>query len=185
MAGAAQLLRAGFDAEHRGELDAAAALYRQALGVQPRMLEAHVDLAGLLWRLQDFEGSLAHAREAVAIAPEHPYAQRIAGTALLNLNRVAEAELHLRRALQLQPGFPSAQLDLAFTLLLAGRLAEGWDWFGRRWGDGGITRPDFYRPTHEWPGPSVPLQGQSIAVYGEQGRGDVLQFLRYVPMLQS
>lgn len=185
MTAAAQLLRAGFDAEHREALDTAAALYRQALAAQPRMLEAHVNLAGLLWRLEDFDGSLAHANEALALAPEHPYAQRIAGTALMNLNRLDAAERHLRRALQLQPAYPAAQLDLAFTLLGAGRLAEGWEWFGRRWGEGGLSRPAFYRPTHEWPGPGVPLHGQAIAVYGEQGRGDVLQFLRYVPMLQA
>ena len=185
MSAAAQLLRAGYDAEHRGEIDDAAALYRQAVTAQPRMLEAHVNLAGLLWRLEDFDGSLAHAQEALAIAPEHPYAQRIAGTALMNLNRLEAAEQHLRRALQLQPAYPAAQLDLAFALLLAGRLAEGWEWFGRRWGEGGLSRPHFYRAAHEWPGPHVPLQGQAIAVYGEQGRGDVLQFLRYVPMLQS
>jgi hypothetical protein len=182
---AADLLRAGFEAEQRGELEAAAGLYRQALAAQPRMLEAHVNLAGLAWRLEDFEATLAHAQEALAIAPTHAYAQRIAGTAYLNLNRVAEAEQHLRRALQLQPDYPAARLDLAFTLLLAGRLEEGWQWFAQRWGEGGLPRPEFYRPAREWPGPAVPLEGEAIAVYGEQGRGDVLQFLRYIPRLQA
>lgn len=182
---AANLLHAAFCEENTGGIEAAAALYRQALSVQPDLLEAHVDLAGVLWRLEDFEGSLRHAQSAVQIAPANAFAQRILGTALLNLNRLGEAERQLRRALDLQPGFAMAELDLAFTLLLAGRLQEGWPPYEARWRDGRVGRPAFFQPAREWPGPQVPLAGQSIAVYGEQGSGDVLQCLRFLPQLQS
>jgi tetratricopeptide (TPR) repeat protein len=182
----ANLLHAGFCREHVGDIDAAAALYREAIALQPDLLEAHVDLSGVLWRLEDFAGALAHARTAVGLAPQHAYAQRILGTSLLHLNRLAEAEHHLRRALELQPELLLAQLDLAFTLLLAGRLAEGWPLYELRWRDAErMQRPAFWRPQSEWPGPSVPLAGRAIAVYAEQGLGDVLQFLRYVPLLQA
>jgi hypothetical protein len=139
----------------------------------------------VLWRAGDFEGSLAAARRAVELAPRHPYAQRILGTALFNLNRLEEAERHLRLALQLQPGFAPAQMDLAFTLLLAGRWEEGWALYEERWRGGRVKRPPFHRAAHEWPGPTVPLAGKTVAVYGEQGRGDILQFLRYLPRLQA
>lgn len=182
---AANLLHAGFCEEQAGQVEAAAALYRAALAVAPALLEAHVDLAGVLWRLEDFDGSLAHAQRAVEIAPENPYAQRILGSALLNLNRLEEAERALRRALALQPGFALAELDLAFTLLLAGRLEEGWPLYEARWRDGRLPRPAFWRAASEWPGPSVPPAGLSIGVYGEQGWGDVLQCLRWLPQLQA
>jgi tetratricopeptide (TPR) repeat protein len=184
--GAANLLHAGFCQEQAGDIDAAAALYREALQVEPALMEAEVDLAGVLWRLEDFQGSLAHAQRAVELAPNHAYTQRILGTALLNLNRLDEAEQHLRRALQLQPGLRLAQLDLAFVLLLAGRLPEGWQLYETRWQDRErLQRPHFYRPESEWPGPSVDIAGKAIAVYAEQGLGDVLQCLRYLPMLQA
>jgi tetratricopeptide (TPR) repeat protein len=182
---APNLLHAGFCEENNGDAQAAAALYREALSVQPDLLEAHVDLAGVLWRLEDFEGSLRHARQAVDIAPRNAHAQRILGTALLNLNRLDEADRQLRHALELQPGFAMAELDLAFTLLLAGRLPEGWQHYEARWRDGRVARPPFFQPGREWPGPQVPLAGQSIAVYGEQGWGDVLQCLRFLPQLQA
>jgi hypothetical protein len=146
---------------------------------------AHVNRAGVSWRVGDFEGALAHARAAVELAPRHPCAQRILGTALLQLNRLHEAETHLRRALQLQPDFVLAQLDLALVLLLAGRLQEAWPLWQQRWRDPRLLRPDSFRPEREWPGPSVSVQGRSIAVHGEQGRGDVLQCLRYLPRLQA
>jgi tetratricopeptide (TPR) repeat protein len=183
---AANLLHAGFCREQIGDIDSAAVLYRSALDLEPALLEAHVDLSGVLWRLEDFEGALAHARRAVELAPQHPYALRILGTSLLHLNQLEQAEWHLRRALDLLPGFPLAQLDLAFTLLLAGRLPEGWSWYEHRWRDASrLQRPGFWQADSEWRGPAMQLQGKSIAVYAEQGLGDVLQFLRYVPRLQS
>lgn len=183
---APNLLHAGFCQEHAGVLATAIALYRESLALDPALMEAHVDLAGVLWRVEDFEGTLAHARRAVELAPAHAYSQRILGMALLQWNRLDEAEQHLRRALELQPDFALARLDLAFTLLLAGRLAEGWTLYEGRWADTARSvRPHFYRPEAEWPGPAVPLAGKAVAVYAEQGWGDVLQFLRYLPPLQQ
>jgi len=181
------LLHYGFCLEHAGTLEEAATRYREALAQRPDFLEAHVDLAGVLWRLEDFEGALVHARKAVELGPQHPYAVRVLGTALLNLNRVDEAEQQLRRALELQPGFPLAEIDLAFGLLLAGRLQEGWAMYARRWRDTErMRRPSFFDAQLEWQGPRAqPLRGKRIGVYAEQGLGDVIQFIRYVPLMQA
>ena len=183
----ATLLHYGFCLEHVGRLEEGVARYREAIAQEPDFLEAHVDLAGALWRLADFEGALAHAQKAVEIAPHHPYAVRVLGTALLNLNRLDEAEQRLRRALELKPGFALAEMDLGFCLLLAGRLQEGWALYARRWQDEErMRRPAFFAPQLEWKGPrEQPLKGKRIGVYAEQGLGDVIQFIRYVPLMQQ
>lgn len=180
------VLHYGFCLEQTGELEPCIARYREAIELNPNFLEAHVDLAGVLWRLGDFEGALTHAWKAVNIDPDHPFAVRILGAALLNLNRLEEAEVQLRRALELKPGFHLAELDLAFTLLQDGRLHEGWRYYAKRWKDvDRIQRPAFWHHDLEWQGPSVqPPQGKRIAIYAEQGLGDVIQFIRYVTLLQ-
>ena len=182
----ATLLHYGFCLEQTGAVEAAARRYREAIGQDPSFLEAHVDLSGVLWRLEDFDGAMAHALKAVELAPDHPYAVRILGTALLNLNRVEEAQARLRRALELQPGFSLAELDLAFTLLLAGRFEEGWAMYAHRWRDSDrMKRPAFFREEMEWKGPGEQaLEGKHVVVYAEQGLGDVIQFIRYVPLMQ-
>jgi tetratricopeptide (TPR) repeat protein len=183
----ATLLHYGFCLEHTGDLDAAVARYREAIAQEPDFMEAHVDLAGVLWRVQDHAGALSHARRAVEIAPQHPYAVRILGTALLHLNQLDEAQAQLRRALELQPGFPLAAVDLSLALLLAGQLQEGWAQYSARWSDAvRMARPRFYDPALEWQGPQrQPLQGKRIIVYAEQGLGDVIHFIRYVALLQA
>jgi tetratricopeptide (TPR) repeat protein len=181
------LLNYGFCLEHTGAVERAVGMYRKALERKPDFMEAHVDLSGVLWRIEDFHGALAHARKAAEAAPENAYAVRILGTGYLNLNQLDEAERHLRRALGLQPEFTLAELDLAFTLLLAGRLEEGWPMYARRWRDTErMVRPQFYNEQLEWQGPAVqPAKGKRIAVYAEQGLGDVIQFIRYVRDLQA
>ncbi len=183
----ATLLHYGFCLEQTGALDDAVRLYREAIALEPDFMEAHVDLAGVLWRVQDHAGALAHAQRAEALAPLHPYAVRIVGTALLHLNRLPEAEAQLRRALQLQPGFNLAQVDLALTLLLAGKLRDGWALYHQRWQDGArMPRPAFFNPALEWQGPArQPVRGKRVLVYAEQGLGDVIHFIRYVPVLQA
>lgn len=183
----AVLLNHGFCLEHAGAVEKSVALYRQALAARPDFMEAHVDLAGVLWRVEDFEGALAHARKAVDLAPGNAHAVRMLGTAHLNLNRLDAAQAHLRRALELLPGFPLAEIDLAFTLLLAGNLEDGWKFYARRWRDTGrMKRPAFHDPELEWKGRvAQPLQGRRIAVYAEQGLGDVIQFIRYVRELRA
>ncbi len=183
----ATLLHYGYCLEHTGDLDGAVRLYREAIAQEPDFMEAHVDLAGVLWRIEDHAGALVHAQRAAALAPQHPYAVRILGTALLHLNRLDEAQAQLRRALQLQPDFALAAVDLSLTLLLAGQLKEGWAQYSARWTDTvRMARPVFHDPALEWQGPQrQPLKGRRIIVYAEQGLGDVIHFIRYVPLLQA
>lgn len=183
----ATVLHHAFSLEQTGAIDEAIPLYREALELHPDFMEAHVNLAGVLWRVGDYDGAEAHARSAVALAPDHPYAVRILGTALLHQSRPAEAEAVLRRALLLQPGFALASIDLALAQLLAGNMDEGWASYHQRWADTQrMVRPAFFRPDREWQGPQrQPLRGQRVLVYAEQGLGDVIQFIRYVPLLQA
>lgn len=183
----ATVLHHPFCLEQTGAIDEAIAGYREALALYPGFMEAHVNLAGVLWRVGDYDGAEAHARSAVALAPDNPHAVRILGTALLHQSRPAEAEAALRRALQLKPGFALASIDLALTQLLAGNMDEGWATYHQRWADTErMQRPAFFQPALEWQGPQrQPLKGLRVLVYAEQGLGDVIQFIRYVPLLQA
>lgn len=59
------------------------------------------------------EEALACFRSAVDLAPDSPEAHGALGSALLALDRAAEAAPHVERAAALAPSLPSAQFDLA------------------------------------------------------------------------
>ena len=71
--------------------------------------------------------------------------------------------------------------------MLAGELEPGWKLYAQRWKAADrMKRPRFFNAELEWKGPlAQPPQGKRIAVYAEQGLGDVIQFIRYAPLLQQ
>jgi FkbM family methyltransferase len=73
--------------------------------------------------------------------------------------------------------------EYALTLLTAGRLAEGWSYYECRWSKEPFLslRPGFHTPV--WAGQD--LRGKTILLRAEQGFGDSIQFIRYVPQVKA
>jgi SAM-dependent methyltransferase len=90
-----------------------------------------------------------------------------------------EAGACYERALELQPDFEAARFNRSILRLLEGDLARGWPDYERR--------KQLHSPRHfrqpQWRG--EPFEGGRILLHAEQGLGDTLQFLRYVPMVQA
>ena len=94
-----------------------------------------------------------------------------------------EAAVRLyERSLPDQPNV-NAHGDYAFALMAVGRLPEGWREYEFRWMTNAFLRryPGFDRP--EWNGQD--LTGKTILLWVEQGFGDTVQFIRYVPLVKA
>ena len=98
--------------------------------------------------------------------------------------RNADAERCYGEALQRNPENAEAHWNRALTLLSNGDYGQGWaeyEWRFKRdkW-------QSFYPYRHQvprWNGRS--FQGRRLLVHDEQGLGDTLQFLRYLPMVKA
>jgi tetratricopeptide (TPR) repeat protein len=87
---------------------------------------------------------------------------------------------HFRRALAAREdssGHDTA-LALSHSLMALGRYEEGWPYYEHR--PGGLMREP--RARGLWDGTALPHG--ALAVMGEQGFGDVIQFCRYLPRLR-
>jgi hypothetical protein len=65
--------------------------------------------------------------------------------------------------------------------LLHGNFEQGWAEYEWRWTQSKTKPRAFSRPL--WDG--TDLRGRTILLYAEQGLGDVLQFMRYVPFIKA
>src|SRR5581483_829990 len=105
--------------------------------------------------------------------------------ALFELNRLDESIAAYDRALDLSPGSIALRSDRAFPLLLGGNFPRGLaDYETRKHLDECVGAKRSF-PAHMAPWTGQPLASEKILLYGEQGAGDIIQFLRYVPLVQS
>jgi tetratricopeptide (TPR) repeat protein len=127
--------------------------------------------------------ALAAYDKALSADPAGASAWNNRGLALHALGRPDEALASYDRAMALKPDYADPYWNKALSLLALGRYAEGWPLFEWRWkrSEPGAQKPqDFGAPP--WLG-ETSLEGKTLLIHAEQGYGDTLQMLRYVPVL--
>ncbi|MES2521540.1 MAG: tetratricopeptide repeat protein [Gemmatimonadota bacterium] len=121
------------------------------------------------------------------LQPGHVDARASLAAALNFVDRYADAEREARAVIAALPNASplsaGAHFNLAVSLLARAQWAEGWaeyEWRERTaLLDGG--RRSWTQP--RWEGES--LAGRTVLVHAEQGFGDTLQFVRYLPLLRE
>jgi tetratricopeptide (TPR) repeat protein len=106
------------------------------------------------------------------------------GIVLKSLGRHREAAESFGRALDMMPRDPSAKFALAFLYLTLGKFNLGWPLYEARFDVPALRNPPRRFDAPRWTG-TEPLTGKTLLVYAEQGLGDVIQFCRYLPLLES
>ena len=160
----------------------AVASYHRAIALQPDYDFAFANLAAALLDQGKPEEAVIACRRALAIRPEMAMAHFNLATGLKYLCRLDEAAAAFRRATALDSGLVEAHFSLSQTLLLQGDLPAGWAEYEWRWRlkeyawlqniHGTFSQP-------RWAG--EPLDGRTLLIYAEQGLGDAIQYVRYLP----
>jgi tetratricopeptide (TPR) repeat protein len=206
---------AGAAAYDMGQLDEAARHLSRAALLAPGSVQVLAHLGVTLRRLKKVHAAIACYRRALAMRPKDASLWSNLGNALRDIDRLAEAEQALRRAVSMAPDNntfcfnlalvlrdrrqvdeahdlfqrlvdrnperPDYVWDLALTRLLQGDYASGFAGYESRWG---LERsPPRQFPGRRWAGED--LTGKTLFLHAEQGFGDALQFVRFVPQVRK
>ncbi|MDR3538068.1 MAG: tetratricopeptide repeat protein [Acetobacteraceae bacterium] len=168
---------------------------RRALDLQPALTEArHALCAALLTcgnhalGCDELDAAEAFYREAIGERPDFAEALNNLGNTLVAHDRLEEAVAAYRTALALRPDSAETAFSLSLALLaqgpaVAGAMAEGWRLFEARRRMADLACNFDRRPALPKWQPDTLLEGRHVLLMSEQGRGDVLQYLRYAPLL--
>jgi hypothetical protein len=128
------------------------------------------------------QAALGYFDRALKLAPFTVELLINKGTALVALNRFAEALDCFSAAAAVEPGRAEAQYNASLVRLRLGDFAAGWRGYEWRWrkADWAASRRNFSAPV--WLG-REPIKGKTILLHAEQGLGDTMQFIRYAPLV--
>ena len=154
---------------------------RQALRLNPSLPEALANLGDILcWHGRE-EEALDLYEQALKLRPSWAQLWNKRGYALEQLGRVDEGLACYEEALRLKPDLAEAHTNRAMAWLRKGGLARGFEEYEWR-----FQRKDFavrQFPVPAWDGSSP--SGRTILVHAEQGLGDTIQFVRYLPLVEQ
>ena len=129
----------------------------------------------------ELDEAMAHFQQALQIEPYYAEAHNNLGIVLLEQGRTDESLTRFQEAIQLKSDYADAHFNRSATLLLMGHLKQGWPEYEWRSKRKEIAACPFHQPV--WDG--APLAGRTILLHSEQGMGDMMQFIRYAPLVQQ
>jgi len=164
-----------------GNLDEAIINYKKAITLKPDNAKAHSNLGTALKKQCKLEEAVKSHHRAIALKPDYAEAYNNLGITLQSLNQLDEALASYNRAIELKPDYADARFNRSLMSLLRGNFKDGWQEFEWRLRIKGRTPKTYQKPL--WDG--SPLNGKTILVHTEQGLGDNIQFVRFLPMIQA
>ncbi len=162
-----------------GHSRAAESAYREATRIKPDYADAWTNLGNLLRDRNDMHGALRAFQHAMHCSPASPEPAYNLGIALEHFGLWDGALAAFEAAVECDARHVDAHWNGALALLRAGRFEEGFREYEWRFERGEPAPRACAQPV--WDGSD--LAGRTILVWAEQGFGDALQFLRFVPEL--
>lgn len=151
-----------------------------AVAREPLAVDYRWRLAAAYSEAGDIDSARHEARHGIRIEPSNAKCWVILGATYNLTGEYETAKACFDRALQIAPDLPTARWNRSWCNMAAGNWKEAWEDYEY----GRISR---VRPArlveNEWNGED--LNGKVVLVWGEQGFGDQIQFVRYVRFLRE
>jgi len=159
--------------------------FTAVLRIRPEHADARCGLANALAGCGEFQQARLHFDQLLQSCPKSVFALNGKAALLMETGERLEARQLLEQAMLLDPEFHLARFNLSLLQLQQGDLLAGWQGFESRKLDLLLRRRCGIRQLEgrEWQGED--LAGKTLLLHQEQGLGDSLQMLRYVPLLQA
>jgi len=164
-----------------GRFAEACEAFAKAVELEDANAEIHYNYANALQQVYRFEEAVQHFEVALTLQPQYVDAYCNLASAYQSLGESAKAVELLQSAMRFDPDSVDLHWNLSLALLQSGQYEQGWAEYEWRWKTPTFAdfRRDFAKPA--WAGEN--LDGRTILIHAEQGFGDGIQFIRYLPLV--
>lgn len=157
--------------------------YLRAGQLDPHNVTAWSNAGGIFRDLGEPEHALAVLHRALALDPRHHMALSNSGLAFSDIGEYQNARDCFSLALESKPDYDAARWNRAIVDLLRGDFANGWA--GHEYRHVQVARMGGLRTFPEPRWDAARFDGKRLLVWPEQGLGDQLQFVRFLPRVKA
>jgi tetratricopeptide (TPR) repeat protein len=159
----------------------ALACYARVLEIQPGSLSARLNSGIVYTERGELERATGVFLDLLGAQPNFAEAHNCLGVARLHQGRPAEALAHFDAGVAARPNEAEIHLNRALCLLGLGDYERGWEEYEWRWR---VKKAATRRQAPlAWDGSALPKG--TILLWGEQGMGDMIQFVRYAALVKE
>lgn len=169
----------GGRALERGALPDAVSCFSNALHSGLVAPAVYNNLGNAYWMSGKLDEAIGAYSMALQRDPKSPAILTHLGVAFMDARMVAAAAACFDLAIVLAPHYPSAHWNRGLLSLLTGNYELGWADYEWRWKLPRVQARTPKKLPPRWDGEA--LSGEKVLVCAEQGLGDTLQFVRFVP----
>ena len=162
--------------------DLALKYFERALSINKTNAAVFNNRGIALQELKRLDEALKSYDEALRIKPDYAEAYNNRGNALKDLKRLDEALKSYDEALRIKPDYAEAYWNKSLLLLLLGNFHEGWALYEWRLLKDETKASYYSGPCPAWRGEQN-ISGKRLLLQCEQGLGDTIQFMRYLPLV--
>jgi len=165
-----------------GQSAEALAIYQRVVMLRPDDATIQLNLGVIYRDVGQLPEALRHYEIALRLRPDYVDGLINRAGVLIELDRPEEAVVAYDQSLQLAPERADAQWGKSLALLMQGEYRQGWELYEARFAYK-LKESPLPAGVPRWDGRM--LAGQDLLIWGEQGLGDVLQFIRYAKLCKT
>ncbi len=167
-----------------GKLKEAEISTRKAIKLNPKLANAYLNLGLILRDIGKTKEAIISSQRAIQINPQSAEAYLNLGDIFCDLGKLEEAEIAIRQSIKLNPNSADAYFNLSIIELLQGNYESGlahYEFRDKRKSPANLHA----KPVIE---KIIDLQlnkEEKLLIVSEQGLGDTLQYMRYIPHMRN
>ncbi len=167
--------------QESGIIDEAIQFYQKAIALNSQLYLAYYNLGNAYKNMDNFDLAIQNYSSAVKIKNNYADAYYNMGVVYEQLYNFSEALINYNIAIKSEPNHVYAHWNKSLLLLLNGDFKNGFQEYEWRLLREESVKRNFLKPRLN----NQDIHNKKIYIYSEQGLGDAIQFIRFLPLLKN